>query len=52
MGQKKGMKKMQVKQLAVLNPKKYLERKRKKVLSAKESKRRKKMIQKGQIRIN
>lgn len=43
---------MQVKQLAVLNPKKFIERKRKKAMNAKESKRRKKMIQKGQIRID
>ena len=43
---------MQVKQLAVLDPKKYIERKRKKAMNAKESKKRKRMIQKGQIRIN
>lgn len=43
---------MRIKQLAVLNPKKFIERKRKRAMSARESKRRKRMIQKGQIRID
>lgn len=50
MGVKKNLHKMKVKQLKVLNPKAAIDRKRKKAVSAKENKRRKRMIMKGQIR--
>lgn len=51
MGKKKSMQRVRVKQLAVINPKEAIRRKREKNLNSRENKRRKRMIMKGQIRL-